>query len=166
MPKTQEQVFLEASVRLAKAGKRPTMTQPSDMPLGAKLDRAGEWVLPKSAAECADLLFRTTRMRLDVQHRCERLGKLEGRLEEHFINTLPANQTGVAGRVARVQVKPNPQPVVVDWPRLYTYILKHKAFELLQRRLSKEAVNERLEAKERVPGITIFNAKKVSCTKI
>ena len=159
--------LLKKSVKVAKNGERPTATQPVDMPEGARIDKLGDWVLPGTPAACADLLFRTTKMRLDVQHRAERLEKLETALEEHFINTLPtSNATGIAGQVARVQIKPNPIPQVSDWAKFYAYVLKHKAFELLQRRLSKEAINERLDAKERIPGVTIFNAKKVSCTKI
>ena len=90
-------------------------------------------------------------------------------LEEHFIQTLAADDaTGVQGQMARVQVTPSKVPVIEPegWPKLYAYIKRTGAFELLNRALNRDAVRERWNAKKQVPGVTVFNAKKVSCTKL
>jgi hypothetical protein len=55
---------------------------------------------------------------------------------------------------------------VADWVKFYAYVRRNAAFELLQRRLNESAIKERLDDKKPVPGVTIFNAKKVSCTKL
>lgn len=127
---------------------------------------AKEPKLPKSLGACADLLYKTREERLKLQREVDRLEKKESALENHFIEELSKDSTGVAGRVARVQINSKPVPVVEDWSKFYTYIKKNNAFELLQRRLSAKAVEERWEDKKQVPGVGRFNAKKVSCTKL
>lgn len=163
--------LLKESVKLAKNGKRPKATQPTDLPAGALINRkTGEYDFPKKPALAADILYRARKLRLDLQHRVEKLDKLETAIENYFIDTLPqSNATGISGQVATVAILPRPIPVVESdggWDKLYAFIVKNKAFELLQRRLSEGAVKERLDDGQRIPGVTIFNAKKVSCTAI
>ena len=158
---------LSDSVKLAKSGKRPTATMPSDLPQGVALLRDGSFRLPARPAERADVLYRATELRLDLQRRVEKLKKLESQIEQYFIDTLSVEKaTGIAGQVALVQVKVRPVPTVEDWPKVYAYIGRTKSFDLLQRRLNAEAVKERWEAKKAIPGVGVFNAKKVSCTRI
>ena len=165
--KSREQALLEESVRLAKNGERPAAPEPADCPEGARIDRKGDWVLPAGAPARADLLYRTTEMRLALGRRVKRLEELESALEAYFVETLPqSDSTGVAGLAARVQILPNYVPTVRDWDALYAYVKKNNAFDLLQRRLSKEAVRERLDARKQVPGVEMFNAKRVSCVRI
>ena len=152
---------------VADIGKRSPST-PVDLPPGVKLDRrTGEFVLPKTDAQRADLLYAVREMRLMKQRAIETLEKLEGELKNYFIENLPKSQaSGIAGRVARVQIETKPVPQVSEWNDFYTYIRKNNAFELLQRRPSESAVKERMDAGERVPGVTIFQAKKVSVVKL
>ena len=45
-------------------------------------------------------------------------------------------------------------PIVDDWNKLYKYIYKNKAFDLLQRRVTSTAWHDRVEdAKKPIPGI-------------
>ena len=142
-------------------------TIPVDLPVGFKLDRQGELVLPRNAGECADLLYRTREARLAVQRQVDKLTAAENKLKEYFIETLPKSEaSGLAGKLARVQIEVKPIPQVEDWEKFYTYVRKHQAFELLQRRLNEGAVRERWDDKQEVPGVGVFNAKKVSCTKL
>jgi len=120
--------------------------------------------IPKSAAQCADLLYKTREERLALQKQVEKLETLESTLKDFFINSLSKDSTGVAGRIARVQVNPKPVPIVEDWDKLYTYIKRTGQFDLMQKRLSTTAVEERWEAKKQVPGIGRLQAKTVSCT--
>lgn len=143
-------------------------TIPCDLPEGVKLTKTGEFVLPIGHAKRADLLYRTTQLRLEVQRRCTKLEELESKLEAYFIDELPmSNATGIAGQVARVQIKPNDIPQVENWDKFYAYVRKKNAFELLQRRITKEAANEIIDAgKAADAGLTVFKGKKVSCTKL
>jgi hypothetical protein len=88
-------------------------------------------------------------------------------VEDHFINTLSVNETsGVQGTGARVQITQSEIPTPTDWPAIYKHIQKTGEFELLGRKLSTEAIRERWENKKQIPGIGVFIAKKVSCTKL
>jgi hypothetical protein len=88
-------------------------------------------------------------------------------VEEHFIQELAAGESsGVQGRRSRVQVTDTPIPQVADWPKFYQYIKRTGAFELLNRAVNRAAVAERWDQKKQVPGVTVFHAKKVSCTKL
>lgn len=123
--------------------------------------------IPSTPAECADLLYKTRTARLLLQAKVDAMKDVEGALCEYFIENLPrSNASGIAGKLARVQIEPKPVPQVSDWLKFYAYVKKNNAFDLLQRRLSEGAVKERLDNKVKLPGVTIFNAKKVSCTKL
>lgn len=91
--------------------------------------------------------------------------------EEHFIQKLAVGESsGVQGLRSRVQVTESVVPVVETgadgWVKLYAHIKKTGEFELLNRALNKNAVQERWDAKKPVPGVGKFHAKKVSCTKL
>jgi len=123
--------------------------------------------LPKELARCADLLYHARNKRLEVQRRVDAIAELETKLKDKIIAELPMSKaSGVAGCVARVQIEPASVPQVEDWPTFYAYIKKRGAFELLQRRLNDKAITELWEAKKKVPGVTSFGYKKVSCTKL
>lgn len=47
-------------------------------------------------------------------------------------------------------------PQAEDWNAIYTYIAKHKAYDLLQKRLHERACAERWEAGEAIPGVKQF----------
>jgi hypothetical protein len=128
--------------------------------------KESKFKLPRSPAQCADLLYQTREQRLKVQKEVDRLQAQETALKEFFIATLPKSQaTGIAGRLARVQTSTHTVPVVEDWEAFYKFVRKEKnGFVFLQRRLSEAPVLERWEAKKQVPGIGRFNAVKVSCT--
>jgi len=125
--------------------------------------------MPVGAA--ADLLF-------DIRALRQQLGQLTApleellepaakRIEQHFVDTLAVGESsGIQGMRSRVQVTDSSVPNVENWDLLYKFILKNKAFELLNRAVNREAVRERWDAKKQVPGVKAFHVKKVSCTKL
>lgn len=126
-----------------------------------------DFALPKTPAQCADLLYAARECRLTIQRETEKLSRLESQISNYFIENLPkSDSSGVSGLRANVQLKKKPIPTVENWDKFYPYVYQHKAGELLQRRLSESAVSERLGAGERIPGVGIFNAITVSCTKL
>lgn len=154
-------------VKAAKTAAKNGHSIPVDLPVGFRLDKQGELVLPRTPGECADLLYRTREARLAVQRQIDKLSKAESKLQEYFIETLPkSSSTGLAGRVARVQIEMRTVPTVEDWAKFYAHVKRTGEFELLQRRLNEGAVRERWEEGEKVEGVGTFNAKKVSCTKL
>lgn len=123
--------------------------------------------LPKTIGACADALYEVRKKRLEAQKVVERLSAEENELREHIIKTLPKSQaSGAAGRLARVQVVTREVPQVEDWDKFYQYVSKTKQFDLIQRRVSDRAVQERWEEGEKVPGVKVFNLVSVSVNKL
>lgn len=121
----------------------------------------------KHPAQKADARFTTRERRLALQKVVDELQAQETALNEWFIENLSKSEaTGVAGKLARVQLGSKMIPQVEDWEVFYAHVKKTGEFELLQRRLSETAIKERLEAGKPVPGTKFFHAVTVSCTKI
>lgn len=159
--------IVKDSVKLAKAGKKPRLTR-AILGVGVEVDMTpeGEFVLPSDQGELVDLLYRARERRLEMQRETERVEKLENQIKAHFVETLSANSTGLAGRVARVQVETKLVPTIENSDKLFAYVKRTGAFELLQRRLNETSVKERWEAGKEVPGVAAFHAKKISCVKL
>jgi hypothetical protein len=129
-------------------------------------EKKAAFKIPKTLAECADLLYEIKAKRAAKQKEADEFKKQESELNEHLINNLPKGKaTGVVGRLAKAIIDTEDVPTVADWDKLYAYIAKNKAFDLLQRRVSSTAVEERWEAKKEVPGIKKFKRVFVSLTK-
>lgn len=138
------------------------------LPKGCMMDGKGNKVFPETEGEAADLLYKVREARYALQRLVTAHDEYETFIENHFIETLPAKKSsGVSGVVAHVQVETKPTPQVKNWKKFYEYVTRHKAFELLQKRISTASVQERIDhGQADKMGVVIFNAKKVSCTKI
>lgn len=130
-------------------------------------EKKPKFKLPKTMGACADRLFEVKNLRLAQQKLADALKEEETFLSEHIIATLPKSEaSGVAGKVARVTVVEKIVPQVENWDLVYQHIKKTGSFELLQRRLSNEAVQERWEANKKIPGVKSFHNKVVSINKV
>lgn len=122
--------------------------------------------LPKTLGGCADEL---KAVKDEMSEHNKALATLQARktqLEEKLINDLPASDAeGVVGKTIRATVVTKRVPVLEDWAALTKHIKKTGDFDLLRRQVSTEAVEERWAEKKRVPGVGVFNKKKVSLTK-
>lgn len=123
--------------------------------------------IPKTLGECADLLYKVKAARLAKKKEMEELESQETELKEYIIKTLPKSKaSGVAGKVARIAVANKDVQQVEDWDALFKYVKKNDAFELLQRRLSTAAVQERLDDGQQVPGVKLIKVPQVSINKL
>lgn len=123
--------------------------------------------LPMQDAEKADMRYALDKYRLALQKQVEALAAIVTQIDAHFIDTLPISKsTGVSGQVAHIQIKPKVIPRVANWDKFYAHVKKTGQFDLMQRRLSAGAVEERWTAHIEVPGVEPFNTKIVSCTKV
>jgi len=125
---------------------------------------------PATLGACIDLLYATrekrTALERSIEKKVEDLKKEEQALEKHLFDTFGKDDLdGAKGKRATAGLTRQTVPNVKDWERLYGYIKKHDAFELLQKRVSGTAYRERLEAKEVIPGVEAFTLTKLSLTK-
>ena len=123
--------------------------------------------VPKALGACADLMYQLKQDRLELQRQVEVLAERESILRNHLIENLPKSQAeGITGKLARATITKDIQPRVENWDLVYKYIKKTGSFELLQRRLSTAAVQERWDLGKELPGIGTFTVVKVSLNKV
>lgn len=123
----------------------------------------------KTMAQRADLLFKLDREDLrELRKQFQEMESFVSKLEAWFIQEIQKEdgQTGVSGKVGRVELKKKDMFGVNDWDAFYDYVRKKKAFELLQKRLSDKALKERMEQNVEVPGTYIFQKNTISLTGI
>lgn len=122
---------------------------------------------PRSLAACADLYYELRQRRLEGAKALQELEAEERALKQHLIDNLPkAEASGVAGKTARVALVAKQVPQAEDWEALYAYVKRTGSFDLLQRRLSESAVQERWEAGKDVPGVRAFSVLTLSVHKL
>lgn len=122
---------------------------------------------PKALGACADRVYTLRQQRLEAQKAVDLIEAEEKALKEHIINTLPKSETtGVAGKLARVTVVKKDVPQVKDWDAFYKHVKKTGDFDLLQRSLTKTAVEARWEAGKKIPGVEAFKAVSLSINKV
>jgi hypothetical protein len=121
---------------------------------------------PKTFGACADLLYDIREERLAAQRVVDAIQARENALKDHVIANLPKSEGGAIGKHHKVQVVTKEVPQVKDWDAFYRYVARTKGFDLLQRRLSPEAVAVRREAGKEVPGVEDFKVVTLSLTKV
>lgn len=115
---------------------------------------------------CIDALYEARAHRLAQQKEVETLAAEEGRIKEYLLQQLAENKLeGAKGRLATAATRRTVVPVLKEWGVFTAYVAKHKAFDLFERRVSRLAFRERLDAGEVVPGVEPFTVVELSLTK-
>ncbi len=135
--------------------------------MSVKLPKLPEFSIPKELALCADQLYALRQDRLAVQKLVDELQSRETAIKDHIIATLPMKEaSGIAGKTARVTIVPKTVARAVDWGLIFKYIKHTGSFDLMQRRLSDSAVEERWEHDIEIPGVEKFGMKTLSVNKV
>lgn len=121
---------------------------------------------PKTIGECVDKMYKLRNERLAAQKAVDAIGSEESALKDFIINSFGKSEIeGAKGKVASCGITRKTVARVTDWEKFFTYIKRTSAFDLLQRRVNDKAYNERLEAKQVVPGAEPFQVIGLSITK-
>jgi len=115
--------------------------------------------------ELIDQLWTNEQDQKQLTTALETLRKDAATLEVTIMNLLKESGIESAkGENGNVTLKKDTVPAVKDWDKFYAYIVKNKAFELLQKRVGLKAYRERLEEGEVIPGVEAFEKETLSCT--
>ena len=125
-----------------------------------------EFRLPDTLGACADLLHDIREERYRLQKLVAAQEAKETLIEEHIIRTLSDTEGGAIGLRYKAVKERKSRPVVRDWGEFWKYVLKNKATEFLQRRVSDGAIQERWDAGKKIPGVEPFTYIKLSLTKV
>ena len=135
---------------------------------------AGGWgpllptpTIPKLQA-LVDLLYELPDTRKIVGGGADAIEDYEKAIKAFLIDNVSKEEGGggIVGRSAKCVVKTDTVPTATDWDAVYRYIKKNNRFDLIQRRLSTEAIREIWDAGKDVPGVGKFTAVKLSITKV
>lgn len=123
----------------------------------------------RTPAQRADLLYKLDNEELrELRKVFQEMESFVSKLKAWFVQELVKveGQTGVAGKIGRVELKKKSMNGVNDWDAFWEYVRKKKAYDLLQKRINDKAINARLEEGIEVPGTYIFEKTAVSLTGV
>ena len=124
----------------------------------------------KKIGSLIDMLYTKRAERIALQKKyeaeIEKLKAGETEVEEYIIDNFDTQAIGKAsGEIATASVLLSIHPSVKDWPAVWSFIKKNDAWDLMEKRIAKVAFRERLDAKQTIPGVEIFQKKTLSLTK-
>lgn len=123
--------------------------------------------VPSSIPEAVDLYYQIRTERLAMQKKTDELQEKESALKSYLIEALEGEDSrGMAGRVARVEVKDKEQPTITSWSDAVKWIAATDSWDCLQRKLSDKAIKERWENGEEVPGVGKIAVKTLSLHRV
>jgi hypothetical protein len=127
--------------------------------------RKSEW--PEDLGACIDQLQLMRKDRQAQEKLVKEMKAREDKLEEHIIEKLKMQKLdGAKGKRATAAIQKKTVAQVTDWEALFDYIMDKDAFELIQRRVNNKAYLERLDAKQRIPGVEPFHYEDLSLTTL
>lgn len=126
---------------------------------------------PKTVGAAVDLAYKMREKRLAFQREMEAQLELlkgeENEIEQYIFQTFQKQDIeGAKGDLCSASVSRSVVPTVKDWDAVYAYIKKKGAWDLLERRMSRVAYRDRLDAGEEVPGTEQFVKLALSLRKI
>ncbi len=127
--------------------------------LGTLIDR-----LYKAQQHIAEASREVARAERVVQQRKHKAAGIETEIRARFKkDTLEGSE----GKLARVSLKKVVGPQLKDWDKLAAFVIKNKAPELFQRRISKQAWLDWLDDRKQrpIPGISKYEEIRLSVTK-
>lgn len=126
-----------------------------------------EFKKAKTDGARVDLLYKIVNNELkEAKRKADAIDTFCAKLKQFFLQNLDGDQTGITGKVGRVEVKTSDVASVEDWDKFYAYIAKKKEFDLLNKAVNQKAVKARWEEEKEVPGIGKFVKKTISLTKV
>lgn len=118
---------------------------------------------PQQFAALVDNYHLKKQERLKADRTASALKKSERNLKETIIHHLREQDVKViGGTYLTVTLQKIGRPSVADWPTLYEYISENEAYDLLHRRLTTSAVEERWENGENIPGVVEVDVYELS----
>lgn len=125
------------------------------------------YVFPKSLGACVDRLQELDLKKDKIRALLKEAEEEYTALENYLIDTIPKSELqGATGRIASVKLDPKTVANAKDWDKIYSYIKKTSAWDLLYKRLNNKACNDRWEAKRVLPGIEPFRVVKLKLTAL
>lgn len=123
--------------------------------------------IPATPGLAVDLLDKMRDARKAVAERAAEMKRQEDALESAIFEKFKkADLEGCRGKRAQASISRSEVPTPDDWVATDKYIIKNKALDLLQRRLSVEAVRLRWADGVTIPGVGKFTRISLHLSKV
>jgi hypothetical protein len=117
--------------------------------------------------ELADQYYAARSLRLDKEREAFKLQEVETELKGQLIHAmLEEKLTVVGGQSCIVRYHRKLKPIPEDWTKVWGHIQSTGEFELLQKRLTDSAIQERWDNGIEVPGIGRFPIDDITVSAI
>lgn len=120
----------------------------------------------KPVGEIIDELYALRAERMALSRQVDDLKAKENELRGIIIAQLRAvGLDGGKGSSANALITSSEQAQITSWPEFFAYIMENEAGDLVQKRVAIQAVRERWENGEEIPGLTKVEVVDLSLTK-
>lgn len=122
--------------------------------------------MPAKIGPAVDDLYLLRQERLRYHRIVENIASCEAKAKKDLIAKYGrAEVDGAAGKLSTSTAERVDVPKLEDPDKFYAHVRKTGEFDLLERRLNREAVRQRWEAEKAVPGVGVFHDIHVSVHK-
>ena len=123
-------------------------------------------VFPDSLGDSIDKYYQLRAQRLNLEKEVKERKRTERAYMEHIIASLrAANMANGGGGVANASIKEVEMPTPKNWQAIWDFVKANDAWDILQKRLSGKAVQERWDQGIMIEGIETFTKVSLSLTK-
>ena len=121
---------------------------------------------PDNLGDSIDKYYQLRAQRLNLEKEVKERKRTERAYMEHIIASLKAaNMANGGGGVANASIKEVEMPTPKNWQAIWDFVKTNDAWDILQKRLSGKAVQERWDQEIVIPGIETFTKVSLSLTK-
>lgn len=121
---------------------------------------------PKTPGGCVDAIYKLDMEITATKKTLKEQEEQRSALAEHVQTVFTKEKiTSAKTKNARVEFKPKHRWNAEDWDKIHAYITKNKAWDLMQKRLSDKAIDDRIEDGKKIPGVKKFSYNKMSITE-
>lgn len=119
------------------------------------------WRTLKALPQLIEAGFKMEQQRKELEAQAEAIKKERLALEDHIIEKFTKEdlrevKTSLGSAKLAVKVLPTVDKETGGWDAIWKYIFKHKAYDLVEKRLGQMACKARWDAGETIPGVTTF----------
>lgn len=120
----------------------------------------------KTLGQSIDELYRLDKEISEQNAKLKALNSTRFKLETLMLDDFGAKEIrGASGKLGKASIRKTEHATVKDRKKFFSYVLKNKAFDLLQNRVTSKAFFDRKSEGVIVPGIDIFVRHKISVLK-
>lgn len=120
-----------------------------------------------SLSTWVDRLGKKREERKELEAKLKKIKEEERVIEDKILDNCSKDEiSAIKGRQWAISLTRSIVPNVTDWNKFNKYVIRNKAIDMLQRRVSTSAWRERVEAGKNIPGVEPFTRIGLQLRKV